>query len=226
MIIYDKYLLDENKDTIVLIHGWNLTKEYMNSFINVYKNNFNIINVDLFKKIDKSYEVGTFIDELHRIISSYSKKNVVIIAHSFGGKLAYFYSEKYQVKSCLLIAPSLIKPRFSLLKILKIRLYKCLKKMNMKIPLSLRGSKDYRFLKDNMKYTFLNCFKVYLKNKSVNETKFLIVGFNKDKEVKKYQISKISKYIKNTRTIFYDGDHFSYLDYIKEICLEFNGYLF
>ena len=225
MITYDSYLLDENKDTLLLIHGWNVSKEYMSSFINVYKNKFNIINIDLFKNLDKAYTIDSFIEEINQIVTKINRKKLVIISHSFGGKLAYFYSKKYPVESCLLIAPSLIKPRFNLIKVIKIYMYKLLKKLKVKIPPCLLGSKDYRVIDGYKRKTFLNCYNTYLGRKEQTDTKFLIVGFTLDKEIKRYQIRKCHKYLVNSKCIFYPGNHFTYLDYIKEICVKFNEYL-
>ena len=60
MIDYKYYFNDENKDTILLIHGWNTTSLYMEGFIKAFSTSYNIINVDLFNKLNKPYKIENF----------------------------------------------------------------------------------------------------------------------------------------------------------------------
>ena len=225
MIDYKYYFLDENKDTIVLIHGWNTTSLYMEGFINAFSSSYNVINVDLFNNLNKPYTIDNFIDDLNYIIRQYAYNKLVLIGHSFGGKLSYFYSKKYHADKLILIAPSLIKPRRKITKYIKIKLYKWLSKHNFKIPKCLKGSKDYVKAKGYLKQTFLLCHNKYIKYVNVDPPKTLVIGFTKDQQIKKYQIRKIKKYIPNSIVKFYSGNHFAYLDYIKEIRIDFDEYL-
>lgn len=225
MIDYKYYFNDENKDTILLIHGWNTTSLYMEGFIKAFSTSYNIINVDLFNKLNKPYKIENFLDDLNYIIRQHSYNKLVIIGHSFGGKLAYFYSKKYHVDKLVLIAPSLVKPRKKLIKYIKVKLYKWLSKHNLKIPKFLKGSKDYVQAKGYLKQTFLLCHNKYIKFINDNAPQTLVIGFDKDQQVKKYQIRKIKKYIPSSIIKFYPGNHFAYLDYIKEIRIDFDEYL-
>lgn len=224
MIEYKYYFNNEKYDTLLLIHGWNTTSLYMESFIRPFSNCFNVINVDLFSNLEKEYKISDFLDEINKIVRKHLKNKLVIIGHSFGGKLGYFYSKKYHVDNLVLIAPSLVKPRFNVVKFLKIKIYKFLKKHCFKIPKCLKGSKDYQNAQSYMKMTFLKCFNKYIKYPTLKNTPTIVIGFKKDKEVKKYQIRKIKKYLPNAKIIFYPGNHFAYLDLIKEIRIEYDKY--
>lgn len=224
MIRYQYHFLSEEAKTIILIHGWNTSSLYMEGFVTTFKDKYNVLSLDLFKEIDKKYDVDLFVNEIRRIIRKLKIKNPSFIGHSFGGKISYFYSLKYKVDKLILIAPSLIKPRFNILKYLKIKMYKILKKFRMKIPRFLQGSKDFKSSKGYMKVTFLECYKKYIEEKDDRKNTIIIYGFNKDKEVKKYQIKNIIKYIPRAKIIMLEGNHFSYLDYIKEIRLGFEDH--
>lgn len=226
MIEYKYCFNNDNFPTLVLIHGWNTSSLYMEGFIKPFSNCFNIINFNLFKKNEKPYKITDFLLEINNVVNKLKRKDqkLVIIGHSFGGKLGYFYMKKYHADGLILLAPSLIKPRFNLIVYLKIKLYKLLKKRNRKIPKFLKGSKDYQRLTGNLKKTFLNCYDKYIKYQYKNHPKTLVVGFKKDKMVKKYQIKKIKKYLSEAKIIFFNGDHFSYLEHIKEIRLLYERY--
>lgn len=220
MIKYDYIKCNNSEKLVVLIHGWNTSSIYMESFINPLKSHFNIINIDLFNQNDEEYTIEKYVDEIHQIISKFNSKEVVFISHSFGGKISYFYGLKHPVKALILLAPSLIKPRFNLRKFLKIKLYKLFKLIRWKVPYFLQGSRDYQNAKGAMKKTFINCHKRYINKKELLNSILLVIGFNHDQEVKPYQIKKIKKYQKTAEIIIFHGNHFSYLDYIKEICLK------
>lgn len=224
MITYQVYKSDNNKKSLLLIHGWNTSELYMEMFIKPFKNDFNIVNLNLFKSIDKAYSIDDYVEEIHQIVEENLGDQLFIIGHSFGGKIAYFYSQKYLTSGLVLIAPSLIKPHINIISKIKVKIFKFLKKHHLKIPKSLMGSNDYQNAKGKMKETFLRCVNVYLTKTNLNHPKTLVFGFNNDQQVKKYQIKKIKKYLPNAKIIFYHGDHFSYLDQIKEITLEINAY--
>ncbi len=224
MIKSKYYFNDVSFPTLLLIHGWNTSDLYMEVFIRPFSSRFNIISLDLFSEINKEYTIDIFIEEIHQIVEQHVSNNLVIIGHSFGGKLAYFYSLKYPVNLLVLLAPSLIKPHFSLKRAIKVKLYKMLKKCHLPIPKFLRGSKDYQNAKGVMKKTFLNSYAYYLKEVDKNNKNVIIFGFKNDDQVRKYQIFKIKKFLPNSKIIMYNGNHFSYLDYVKEIVLFVNGY--
>lgn len=154
MIEHQYYFADSRYDTLLLIHGWNTSKLYMESFVRPFSNAFNVLLLDLFVHIDKAYAIGDFIEEIHAIVERHLTNDLVIIGHSFGGKLAYFYAEKYPVRSLVLIAPSLVRPRRSLRKAIKVFLYKAGKKLRCPIPRFLSGSPDYRNASGAMRETF------------------------------------------------------------------------
>ncbi len=224
MIGHRYYFADSRYDTLLLIHGWNTSRLYMESFVQPFSNAFNVLLIDLFSQIDKALSVGDFIEEIHQIVEKNLTNDLVVLGHSFGGKLAYFYSEKYPVKGLILIAPSLVRPRRNPLNSFKVFLYKSFRKHSLPIPHFLSGSKDYRNASGVMKETFLLCVHEYLTKKRENHAKTLVIGFRKDEAVRKYQIKKIRKYLPKAEIRFYPGNHFSYLDYVKEIRLDFDEY--
>ena len=231
MIEYKYYFNNERFPLLLLIHGWNTSSLYMEGFIKPFSNAFNIININLFKNDNEVYKITDFLYQINNIVNCHQglNKKLVIIGHSFGGKLGYFYAKKYHADGLILLAPSLIKPHFSLKVYVKIRLYKFLKKRKIKIPSFLKGSNDYKKLSENMKKTFLNCYDKYIKYRYIDHPKTIVIGFKKDKAVKKYQIRALKKFLPKAKVVFFKGNHFSYIDYIKEIRLlydrDFSNYI-
>ena len=205
MINYS-YYNNNFKKTILLIHGWGVDSSYMESLKDFLIKDFNVLIIDLPGH-------GKSILEKENITKLY------IIGHSFGGKIGGFYALKYRVEGEILISPSLIKPRVSIKKIIKVFLYKLLKKLHLPIPLFLKGSRDYKRTKGLVRKTFLNVVNSYLSKEELNKinTSIILIGFNNDKEVRIYQMKKLNKYLKNSKLFIYEGDHFSYFSYFKEI---------
>ena len=222
---YYYYKNEDAKKTIVLLHGWGVDSSYMNSLKDYLKKYYSILLVDLpghgKSKLSKPYKIQDYIDELFFLITKENIKSFYGIGHSFGGKILSFYALKYKIDGGILIAPSSYKSKFSLIKFIKIRLYKVFKLLRLPLPKSLRGSRDYINAKGYKRMTFLNVYNKYLKKKELRKIKtpFVIMGFEEDAEIKKYQLKKLRKYLFNSKLYFYKGNHFSYFDYYKEIRL-------
>ena len=222
MINYS-YYNNNFKKTILLIHGWGVDSSYMESLKDFLIKDFNVLLIDLpghgKSILEKEFTIEDYVENIHFIVEKENITNLYIIGHSFGGKIGGFYALKYRVEGEILISPSLIKPRVSIKKIIKVFLYKLLKKLHLPIPLFLKGSRDYKRTKGLVRKTFLNVVNSYLSKIELNKinTSIILIGFNNDKEVRIYQMKKLNKYLKNSKLFIYEGDHFSYFSYFKEI---------
>lgn len=224
MINYS-YFDNQCKYTILLLHGWGVDSSYMESLKDFLSSEYNTLILDLpghgKSNLDRVYTIDDYVEDIHHIVEKEKIQKLYIIGHSFGGKIGGFYAQKYPLEGEILISPSLIKPRVSLKRLLKINLYKLIKKLHLKIPKFLQGSRDYLQTSGLKRKTFVNIVNSYLNKKELKEldVPIILIGFSFDKEVKVYQMKKLNKNLKKSKLFIYEGNHFSYFSYFKEIRL-------
>lgn len=205
------------KYNLIFLPGWKNKKESLNSLKVVLNKYFSIHSYDYpyVKEDNSSMNMDDYVNYLHSLIKD--KDNIILLGHSFGGKIASFYAKKYDIKGLVLIAPSTYLTKSFKVKI-KIFLTKIFNLFSIKKPSFLLGSKDYISLNEKEKETFKNVLK-YLSKQEMNmiKAKTIIIGFNKDKSVKVKDLKVLSKNIKGSLFKIYEGDHFGYLNHINEI---------
>lgn len=223
MINYIYYKNEKASKTILLLHGWGVSSSYMESLKDYLKKDYSILLVDLpghgKSDLEKVYGIEDYLNTLFMIVCKENITNLYGVGHSFGGKLLSFYSLKYKLNGMILLAPSSYKPRFSIIKFIKVTIYKILKRLHLPIPSSLQGSRDYKNTSGLKRKTFLKVCHSYLKKEQLKRIKIptIIVGFKDDKEVKKYQLKKLNRYIAHSKLFMYDGTHFSYFEHYSDI---------
>ena len=153
-------------------------------------------------KLEKVYNIDDYLNYINKIIERYNFVPDIIVGHSFGGKLASFYALNHDV-TLLLLAPSTIKPSFSLKRI----------KIIKNIPTFLKGSRDYQASSGVDRLTFLNIVHAYLDKKDLRKLSndIYIVYGNNDQEITYKQMLKLKKYSQKSHLIVINGDHFAYL---------------
>ncbi|MBQ8452103.1 MAG: alpha/beta hydrolase [Clostridia bacterium] len=217
-----------SKSYIVFLHGWGANK---NSFLwtREFFENYSLIFVD-FDGFGESPEpkfpltVDGYANNLKTILDNYEIKKLVLVGHSFGGRVAIKFLSKFQnlfpVTKLLLVDSAGIKPRRGLNYYFKIFQYKIIKKLSQKRPelkekLDAFGSSDYKKLSPIMKETFKNIVNEDLSfdAKKIQSQTILMWGKN-DKETPIYMAKKLSKLINNSvLKVYENAGHFSFLDY-------------
>ena len=142
-----------NKDfkTILFLHGWGCNKNYFKKTTEIidYANTI-IIDLPGFGENDeltRPFKIEDFVEEITLFLSFNNFQPDMIIGHSFGGKLAVFLAKKIKVKSLILLSPSIINKRKSLMTLIKIFLYKIIKRIKFLDFISKKmGSEDYKSL--------------------------------------------------------------------------------
>lgn len=222
-----KKINNRNFPNVVFLHGYGQNKEMMMPLVKRIEKFANVLALDLpgtkNNKLTSVFSIDDYVDYLENVLQEHDFKPDIIVGHSFGGKLASFYALRHPT-SLLLLAPSTIKPSFSLKRYLKIRTYKFFKwlykhQIIHSIPSSLRGSRDYQNTSGIDRMTFVKIVNSYLNKKqlkSLDSDIYLVYG-NRDQEVSYNQMKKFAKYSPNTHLIVIKGDHFAYIVNVSAI---------
>jgi len=124
-----------NNQTIIIMHGWGCSSETMEPIVFSLAHRLHVFNIDL-PGHGKSSEppcvwgVNDFTDMIEEFISALKIINPIIIAHSFGGRVAIVLaSRRKDIKKIMLIDSAGIKPRRALKYYFKIYGFKLAKKL-------------------------------------------------------------------------------------------------
>lgn len=230
-IYYEKY--GSGNKTILILPGWGNTRETFKFIIEHFKKDYKVYILDypgFGNSIFPDYDLTIY--DYTNIIRDFIKEenivNPIIIAHSFGGRIATLMSAYYKdnIDRLILIDTAGIKHKKGLFQLFKLYLYKLLKKLKLFIPkrkkslylkrlINIFGSSDYKLLNNNMKNSFKNIVNENLKYYiQYIEQETLIIWGKKDKDTPLKDAKYMKKYIKNSSlVILKNATHYSYLNY-------------
>lgn len=213
-----------NNKTIVWLHGWGMNCESFLRFEKEFRT-FNHLFIDSlgFGKSDEpsiELTLKDYVEILKEIIESFNLNDVIIVGHSFGGRVAILYSSLYKVDKLILVSAKAFKNR-SIKYRFKIYKYK-IKKLffrfiNKKKYLELinnSGSIDYQNASLVMKQTMKNIVNYDLE-KALKDVKCdcVVLGSINDTEVKYNETLKIYSLLENSKLYpFYNSNHFLHLE--------------
>ncbi len=213
----------DKKNSIVFLHGWGANKEIMKQAFGSKLQHFKHIYIDMpgFGKSSNDY-ILTTLDYAH-IIKIFLNKidinpnDVIIVGHSFGGKVATALVPKTLV---LLSSAGILEKKSFFVK-MKIRFSKLLNRLGLKNITKIFRSKDVDNMSQNMYETFKNVvdedFSAYFQG---FYNPGLIFWGETDKATTIYSGRKIAKLIKNSFFKSYPEDHYFFLKNSGDICIE------
>jgi len=220
--------------TIVLLHGWGQNILMMKSIADKFKDKYNILMLDLpgFGKSSEPpvvwgvYEYTLLVKSL---IDELKIKDIILIGHSFGGRIALVYASKYKVKKLVCLA-SPYCPEITKLP-LKNRIYKKIKKIRClswlaKMMQNRVGSTDYRNASEVMRGVLVKTVNTNLSEdvKKITCPTLLIWG-SMDMAVPLKRAYELEKMIKDAGVVVYEGaTHYAYLERINEVTLVLNNF--
>ncbi len=230
-LYYEKY--GSGEKTILILPGWGDNRKTFYNIINHFKEKYTIYIMDypgfgnsVFP--NKDLTIYDYTNLIRNFMFDNNIENPIIIAHSFGGRIATLLSGYYKEKidKIIMIDTAAIKPKKSIKTLFRQSLYKLLKKLAIFIPkikkerymqklIKIFASSDYQVLSKSMQQTFKNIVNedvsYYLKQ--IDEEVLILWGKNDIDTPLKYGI-KTNKLIKHSALIvFPKGSHFSYLEY-------------
>ncbi|MDN5377363.1 MAG: hypothetical protein PWQ42_659 [Sulfurospirillum sp.] len=206
------------KDDIVFLHGWGSNKEIMkNAFQNEF-DGFRQVYIDLpgfgNSSIVKVIETRDYANIINTFLESLHVQKNIILGHSFGGKVATLLQPQYLV---LLSSAGILVPK-SLQIRLKIKIFKLFKNILPKSWFKFFASKDvsgmsqlmYEVLKRVVDEDFTSIF-------SNVKSKTLLFWGEKDSATPLHSGHKIHSLIEKSEFFHYDGDHFFFTKFSKQI---------
>ena len=217
--MYYEYYDNHKDNTIIFLHGWARSSVDFINYINKFDANYLLIDFIGFGKSDKTNKkrsLKDYVDDLKTLIDYLKLDNIILIGHSFGGRVAIYYSYLYSVNKLILVSSAGIKPKRKFDYYLKVIKYKTLKKFKFilnnksKELLENMGSGDYKKLNKIERQTFSKIVNFdQVKHLKHIKTKTLILFGVKDKTVLFRDGEIMNKLLVNSKLIpFYKSGHF------------------
>lgn len=208
--------------TIVLLHGWGQNIEMMNPIGKNYLKYFNILTVDLpgfgeSSEPTSCWDVFEYVECIKKLVDYLDLKKIILIGHSFGGKLSLVYASLYKVEKLVCLASPYCKELKKLP--LKTKIYKLVKKIPglgwlAKIMRNRAGSVDYRNASEIMKGVLVKSVNLDL-TENVKKIKCptLLVWGSLDTAVPLTRAYELEKLINDSGVVVYEGaTHYAYLE--------------
>ena len=231
----------DSKNVMVFLHGWGADK---NSFLwlkDYFVDEWSMIFVDFdgFGDAPEPSEamfVRDYAKKLKEIVDEFAPEKLVLVGHSFGGRVAikfsFLYQNIYEKLSLVLVDSAGVLPKRNLFYHLKVFRYKGLKRKAMgdkrfEKKLEKFGSKDYKVLSGVMKQTFVNVVNEDLsRDAKFIKANTIIVWGDRDTETKTYMARKLNRLIEGSKLYFLRGcGHFSFLEKKEEFVIILDTFL-
>ena len=216
-----------SKTTMVLLHGWGQNIEMMEPIAKLFHDKYNILIIDL-PGFGESSEPPTVwgVEEytllVRELIEELKLDDIILIGHSFGGRIALVYASEYKVRKLVCLASPYCKELTKLP--LKNRIYKQAKKIKClnwlaKIMQNKVGSDDYKKASEIMRGVLVKTVNTDLSEyaKKITAPTLLIWG-SMDEAVPVKRAYELEKLIKDAGVVVYEGaTHYAYLERINDI---------
>lgn len=144
------YQIEGSGRNVILLHGWGQNYTMMNPLMQKLKTVYRVATLDLFGfgETDALEPYDTFddyVEAFHQFILAHDLSDPILIAHSFGARLAIRYALKYSVSALVLTGAAGIKPTLTFKK----RWQQFCHQWGKYVPLpKSKGSYDYQHAND------------------------------------------------------------------------------
>lgn len=204
-------------EPILLLHGWGGNLMLMLPIASSLSHDYRCIALDLFgfgktDEIENYTSFNDYIESLHEYLDSINVFNPIIIAHSFGARIAVLYALKYQVRALVLTGAAGLKKPLSLEKKFKIFLHKR--------GFKQKGSNDYENASVFLKKVLIEVVNTDLTEQySQIKLPTLLIWGELDIETPLWMAKKLNQFIQNSQLIiFKNEDHFAYYHECERFC--------
>ena len=96
-------------ESVIMLHGWNADTSIYESIVNMLKKKYLIYIIDL-PGFGESmipsipYTLDDYVDFIHTFISDLNIDNPILIGHSFGGRIAIRYANKFRINKLIVMS--------------------------------------------------------------------------------------------------------------------------
>lgn len=223
------YINDNIGDKVtVLLHGWGANAQAVMCLSAGIAGK--VIGIDfppfgLSNSPTRTFVLSDYTDIVVQCLKECGVNKATFIGHSFGGRVCIDIASRTDLaEKIVLIDSAGIKPKRTIAKrinSIKFKFAKLFKKDTKKYY-----SSDYLALDDSMKKTFANIVSFDLKHKLKHiKCDTLIIWGKDDKDTPLYMAKKLKKHIAKSELIVLDGEHFCYLDNLREVRLIIQSFL-
>lgn len=225
---YEKF--GEKKPVILILPGWGNTRKTFDFIIQYFQKDYTIYILDYpsFGKSPipkKELTIDDYSLVIQRFLTFFQIQNPIIIAHSFGGRIASLLIGKYHYPTSFCIFFDVAGIRRKKIFSFRTKLYHFFKKLSFLLPKKFQkkyfnflflkfSSKDYQNLPISMRKTFQNIISTDLRKFYQNiPSEVLLIWGEKDRDTPLQDAYLLKKMIPNASLICYKGKgHFSYLE--------------
>lgn len=220
--IHYTYTNNNHDKTIVYLHGWGQNIQMMEPIAKPFEKNVDTLILDLpgcgkSGEPNNVWSLEDYADMVHALVEKLKIKKVILVGHSFGGKISIIYASKYKVEKLILLA-SPYKVKIKKIS-LKVRILKKLAKIPFLKNIANRmkknmGSTDYKNASPKMR-------PILVKHVNTDVSEFcedikcptLIIWGTKDEDATLDNAYELEKLIQNSAVIEYPGlSHYAYLE--------------
>ena len=217
---------ESRKGTILLLHGWGQNIEMMKPVGDAYAKDYRILIMDLpgfgdSTEPDFAWNVPDYVEMVHEFLTEVKAQDVIVMGHSYGGKIGLLYASKYELKKLVLFGSPFKKEVQKLS--FKTKVLKQLKKvpgLNKLEGFAKKhiGSTDYRNASPIMREILVNTVNLDITEevKKINCSTLIIWG-TLDEAVPLERAYELEKLIKDAGVVVYDGcTHYAYLERLQQ----------
>ncbi len=217
--------------TVLLMHGWGCSHETVRSISACLESRMHVINVDLpghGKSAEPSgvWGVEDFTRLMERMVAKLKLKELILIGHSFGGRIALLMASRNDISKVVLVDAAGIKPKRGFGYYRKVYTFKLIKKILLTIYgkekgeakvekwRSRKGSADYRNSSPVMRKVMSKCVNEDLKHvmPDIKAPTLLIWGAD-DTATPLSDAKTMEKLIPDAGLVSFDNcGHYSFLD--------------
>ena len=199
---------------VILLHGWG-QNAYMMKFIQDHlSKRFCVMNLDLpgfgdSEEPERVWNIQDYANCIHALADQHHMECPILIAHSFGARIAFRYALSYPVKKMILTGAAGIKKHYTWDYYLRVYTYKILKKMKIKANL---GSSDYQNASGIMRGILVKAVNEDISTElSKIDVETLLVWGEKDNQTPLWMGKQMEHDMQNaTLVVLEKEDHFAY----------------
>ena len=215
-------LYGEGNDTVVLLHGWGQNIQMMKPIGDKLCFNHQILIVDLpghgdSDEPDYPWTLYDYVEMLKELIDELKLKKIILMGHSFGGKISLLYASMHEVEKIVVFgSPYKKRIKKDSLKLKTMRFLKKIPGINKLEGFAKKhvGSTDYKNASKIMREVMVNHVNLDITEdiKKIKAPLLIIWGTN-DQAVPIADAYELEKLVPGAGLVVYQGcTHYAYLE--------------